>query len=57
VRGNPAGYGRAAAPIQDLMALSREGGAQDDFARPLRQIRERHARKGRLIERLAWLGS
>jgi uncharacterized Zn finger protein len=57
VRGNPAGYGRAAAPIQDLMALSREGGAQDDFARRLRQIRERHARKGRLIERLAWLGS
>jgi hypothetical protein len=39
------------------MALSREGGAQDDFARRLRQIRERHARKGRLIERLAWLGS
>lgn len=48
---------RAAAMLQDLMALSREKGAQDEFARRLRQMRERHARKARLIERLAPLGS
>lgn len=51
-RRDPHGYDRAAALLADLRQLAAEQGTADDFARRLAAIRERHARKGRFIERL-----
>jgi hypothetical protein len=51
-----AGYDRAAALLGDLKALAEEKGETADFARRLRTIRERHARKRGFIERLTELG-
>ena len=42
--------------LHDLRALADEGGTTPDFARRLAAIRERHARKGRFLERLAGIG-
>ena len=52
-RRNAAGYDKAAGLLLDLRAIAEEKGATEDFARRLRTIRERHARKERFIERLA----
>jgi hypothetical protein len=51
-RRNPLGYDRAAAPISDLEAIAAEDGTLSDFAQRLAIVRDRHARKGRFIERL-----
>ena len=55
-RRNASGYDRAAALLLDLKAIATEQGTAEDFARRLRIIRERHARKERFIERLVKLG-
>lgn len=55
-RRNAAGYDKAASLLIDLRAISKEKGALEDFIRRLQEIRDRHARKERLIERLAKLG-
>ena len=52
-RRNAASYDKAAGLLLDLRAIAEEKGATEDFARRLRTIRERHARKERFIERLA----
>lgn len=54
-RRNPAGYTLAASLLADLKALAAEDGGQDDFIRRLADIRARHEKKGRFIERLAGL--
>ena len=51
-RRNAAGYDKAVAVLHDLRTIAGEQGASEDFARRLRTIRERHARKERFIERL-----
>lgn len=55
-RRNATGYDRAASLLLDLRAIAEERGMIKDFARRLRAIRERHARKERFIERLAAMG-
>lgn len=55
-RRNATGYDRATTLLLDLKAISKEKGAPEDFLRRLQEIRNRHARKERLIERLAKLG-
>ncbi|MBB2204594.1 hypothetical protein HLH27_06105 [Gluconacetobacter takamatsuzukensis] len=55
-RRNAAGYDRALGLLLDLRALAGEQGTGEDFCRRLDGIRERHARKGRFIERLPALG-
>lgn len=55
-RRNATGYDRATSLLLDLRAISMEKGAPEDFLRRLQEIRNRHARKERLIERLAKLG-
>ena len=55
-RRNPAGYDKAASLLLDLQALADERGTTPDFATRLRAIRERHAGKGRFLERLAKIG-
>ena len=55
-RRNATGYDRATSLLLDLMAISKEKGAPEDFLGRLQEIRNRHARKERLIERLAKLG-
>jgi hypothetical protein len=52
-RRNPSGYDKAASLLLDLRAVADELGTTSDFAARLRAIRERHARKERLLERLA----
>ncbi len=52
-RRNPAGYDKAAGLLFDLQALAEDRGAAPEFERRLSAIRERHARKGQFIERLA----
>ncbi|HEY9567139.1 MAG TPA: hypothetical protein VIR38_03540 [Thalassobaculum sp.] len=54
-RRDVASYDRAAALLVDLKQLSAEAGTATGFSRRLADIRERHARKGRLIERLQGL--
>jgi hypothetical protein len=51
-RRNPPGYEAAAGLLSDLKALAADQGMLADFARRLEAIRERHARKGKFIERL-----
>lgn len=53
-RRNPTGYDRAASLLFDLEALAVEEGGEA-FRRRLSSIRQRHASKGRFIERLAGL--
>lgn len=55
-RRNATGYDRATSLLLDLRAISKEKGAPQDFLRRLQEIRNRHARKELLIERLAKLG-
>jgi hypothetical protein len=55
-RRNPAGYDKAAGLLLDLQALAENRGATPDFKKRLSAIRERHAGKGRFIERLAKIG-
>ena len=55
-RRNATGYDKAASLLIDLRAVSEEKGTREDFVRRLREIRDRHARKERFIERLAKLG-
>lgn len=55
-RRNATGYDRATSLLLDLRAISKEKGAPEDFLRRLQEIRNRHARKERLIERLGKLG-
>ncbi len=55
-RRNATGYDRATSLLLDLRAISKEKGAPEDFLRRLQEIRNRHARKERLIEWLAKLG-
>ena len=55
-RRNAAGYDKAVTLLLDLQAVAVDSNAVDDFVRQLRAIRQRHARKGQLIERLTRLG-
>jgi hypothetical protein len=55
-RRNATGYDRATSLLLDLRTISKEKGAPEDFLRRLQEIRNHHARKVRLIERLAKLG-
>lgn len=55
-RRNAAGYHKAANLLLDLKVIAKEKGASEDFLQRLQEIRSRHARKERLIERLAKLG-
>lgn len=52
VRRNPAGYDNAAALLADLSVLAERKGSSEEYRRRLQAIRERHAGKGRFIERL-----
>ena len=52
-RRNAGGYDRAAALLRDMQLIALEQGTDDEFARRLEQLRERHARKTRFIDRLA----
>jgi hypothetical protein len=54
-RRNQPGYEAAAGLLSDLKALATDQGMLADFARRLEAIRERHARKGKFIERLKGL--
>jgi hypothetical protein len=49
-------YDKAASLLLDLQVIAEERGTVDEFVRRLGAIRERHARKQRLIERLTKLG-
>lgn len=51
-RRNAAGYDKAASLLLDLRAIAETRGTPDKFGRRLHEIRERHARKERFIERL-----
>ena len=53
---NAPGYDTAAVLLADLQALAREPDDLAAFKRHLENIRERHARKGRFLERLTSLG-
>ena len=55
-RRNAAGYDKAAALLSDLKVLAEQQGTTGVFLRRLLEIRERHARKGRFIERVAAIG-
>jgi hypothetical protein len=54
-RRNAPGYETAAGLLFDLRALATDQGTLADFARRLEAIRQRHARKGKFIERLKGL--
>lgn len=53
VRRNPSGYAKAAGLLSDMKALAVTRGIVADFDKRLAAIKERHANKGRFIERLA----
>lgn len=55
-RRHAAGYAEAAGLLSDLKALAATRGSTADFDRRLAAIRERHARKARLLDRLAAAG-
>ncbi len=55
-RRNEAAYDKAASLLRDLATIADERDAFEDFAARLRSIRERHARKGRFIDRLKGMG-
>jgi hypothetical protein len=50
---NSTSYDKAVGLLSDLRALAESQGTIEEFHRRLHAIRERHARKGRFIERLA----
>lgn len=52
-RRNAPGYDKAATLLLDLRAIAETRGTLAEFGRRLHEIRERHARKQRFIERLA----
>ncbi len=52
-RRNPKGYDRATSLLADLKVLAAETGGEDDFRRRLADIRARHQKKGRFVDRLA----
>jgi hypothetical protein len=52
-RRNASGYDRAVGLLADLNEIAEAEGMLADYARRLAAIRERHARKGRFIERLS----
>jgi hypothetical protein len=54
-RRNQPGYEAAAGLLSDLKALATDQEMLADFTRRLEAIRERHARKGKFIERLKGL--
>ncbi|HEY4174203.1 MAG TPA: hypothetical protein VGM42_14330 [Rhodopila sp.] len=54
-RRSAAGYDKAIDLLRDLQTISKEKGTQEDFARRLQRIRDRHVRKARFIDRLATL--
>ncbi|OHV67669.1 hypothetical protein LCM4577_24700 [Mesorhizobium sp. LCM 4577] len=56
MRRNPAGYDKAAALLSDLSVLAEREGGAEEFRVRLQSIRERHAGKGRFLERLVSLG-
>ena len=49
---NAAGYDRAASLLVDLHEIAQASGKAEMFSRRLAQLRARHERKRRLIERL-----
>ncbi len=51
-RRNQPGYERAVTLMIDLREVARSDGGEEAFAHRLADIRARHERKGRLIERL-----
>jgi hypothetical protein len=55
-RRGAAGNDTATCLLTDLESIAQEKGFPEDFIRRLREIRDRHARKAKLIERLAKLG-
>lgn len=55
-RRNSGSYDRAAALLTDLRALAEQQGTIKDFLRRLDEIRGRHVRKQKFIERLAAIG-
>ena len=55
-RRNASAYDKAAGLLLDLKTIAEERGTTEDFSHRLRAIRERHARKERVIERLTGLG-
>jgi hypothetical protein len=55
-RRNPAGYDNAMNLLFDIQALALEEGTRDDFDRRLGEIRARHEKKAKFIERLSKLG-
>jgi hypothetical protein len=55
-RRNPAAYDRAGTLLTDLGVIAEQDGKREDFVRRLKDIRSRHARKERFIEKLAALG-
>ncbi|NNH66934.1 hypothetical protein [Rhizobium laguerreae] len=55
-RRNASGYDRAARLLADLKTIAEQNGGTADFTRRLHSIRERHAQKGRFIERLNAFG-
>lgn len=56
-RRNAPGYETAMGLLLDLEAIAAEQGTLADFSRRLEDIRERHARKGKFIERLKGLAA
>lgn len=55
-RRNASGYNAAASLLADLKTIAEQNGGIADFTRRLQSIRERHAQKGRFIERLDAFG-
>jgi hypothetical protein len=55
-RRNASGYAKATGLLSDLKAIATERSLAADFDQRLASIRERHAQKGRFIERLAASG-
>lgn len=55
-RRNEAGYDRAARLLLDLRGLAQTRGEATDFDRRLEGLRQKHAKKGRFLERLRALG-
>jgi hypothetical protein len=53
---NATGYEKALALLVDLRDLARNQSRADDFGRRLAEIRSRHQKKGRFLERLTVVG-
>ncbi|CAN7373408.1 hypothetical protein [Rhizobium leguminosarum] len=51
-RRNASGYNKAASLLADLKTIVEQNGGTADFIRRLHSIHERHAQKGRFIDRL-----